>query len=119
MTPRIARALGAACALLAAGCSSSSSSDGAGAVDGTPSIPPTRLATLRRCMFTTASPGAPEGASVLASGYDLVRAYRACRDPAAEADDAATFRAAIAGFAAPAEGAWPHYAMSLGTGTTP
>lgn len=118
MTRRLALAFGAACALLGAGCSSSS--EGAAAtIETPPTIPSSRLVALRRCMLGAASPGAPENTPVLASGYDLVRAYRTCRDPAVEADDAASFRVVIAGFAAPAEGAWPYYTTSLGAGPAP
>jgi hypothetical protein len=49
---------------------------------------------------------------VQVSGNDLVRAYRACRDPAAEADAAAPFREVIAGFATPVDGAWPLCAVA-------
>lgn len=102
--------------LLAGGCSGSSDS----APDaGRSTIEPIRLAELRRCMLARAAPGAPEAVPALASGYEVVQAYRACRDPAREGDTPATFRVVAAGFAAPAEGAWPQYTLFLAAGAGP
>lgn len=102
--------------LLVAGCDDSGGGGGGGGgiSSGGGGISSTRLAELRRCMRASASPRAPVDVPAQASGYDLVRAYRSCRDPAVEADAAGPFRDAIAGFAEAVDGAWPLYTLSVG-----
>lgn len=95
--------------LMAAGCDDAPGGGGGGGGGG---ISSSRLAELRRCMRASAFPGAPADVPAQVSGYELVKAYRACRDPAVEGDTAAPFREVIAGFATPVEGAWPLYAVA-------